>query len=93
MTIMGLITAVIAVGQLAETYVLIVLADPAAEGGQVEAMAEEVATKAFPFQPTTSHPMEEVVQANRMAEVHQALRSNQKDKVNGAPRREKSLLL
>jgi len=57
----------------------------------MEAMAEEVATKAFPFQPTTSHPMEEVVQANRMAEVHQALRSNQK--ANGVPRREKSLLL
>ena len=54
-------------------------------------MAEEVATKAFPFQQMISHPMEEAVRANRMVEVHQTLRSNRK--ANGVPKREKSLLL
>ena len=43
MTIMGLITAVIAVDQLAETYVLIVLVGHAVVGGLVEATAEVVA--------------------------------------------------
>ena len=38
MMIMDLITAVIAVDQLVETYVLIVLADPAVGEGQAEAM-------------------------------------------------------
>ena len=38
MMIMDLITAVIAVDQLVETYVLIVLADPAVVEGQAEAM-------------------------------------------------------
>ena len=40
MTIMDQATAVIAVGQLVETYVLTVLADPAVEVALVEATAE-----------------------------------------------------
>ena len=43
MMIMGQITAVTAVGQLVETYVLIVLVDPAAAEDLVEAMVEVVA--------------------------------------------------